>query len=236
MNRFYWLFAIGVVAAAQPSFEVASVRVTPPDKVGYTSISPSGAGTFTATNVTLEVLIGLAYEMSGNLISGKQSWLSSERYDVSAKPEGDQGLSYEQLRPMLQKLLEDRFKLKVHREVKDSSGYALVVAKDGPKLQATKGDPARLMNLKNGLRANNIPLATFAAMLALPTGREVVNKTGLQGNFDFKLDYAPEGVTDSPLPSIFTALQEQLGLKLTPQKVPVETLVIDHVERTPTEN
>lgn len=236
MSRFIGLFAIAAAAMAQPSFEVASVRVTPPDRVGYTSISPSGAGTFAATNVTLEVLIGLAYGMDSNLISGKQNWLGSQSYDVSAKPEGAQGLSYEQLRPMLQKLLAERFKLRVHREVKDSSGYALVVAKDGPKLQATKGDPPRPMILKNGLRANNVSMETFASMLARPTGREVVDKTGLQGNFDFKLDYAPEGATDSSLPSIFTALQEQLGLKLTPQKVPVETLVIDWVERVPTEN
>ena len=150
MSRFIWLFSIAAAALAQPSFEVASVRVTPRDRIGFTSISPSGAGTFTATNVSLEVLIGIAYGMSGNLISGKQNWLGSESYDVSAKAEGAQGLSYEQLSPMLQKLLAERFKLKVHREVKDSSGYALVVAKDGPKFQATKGDRAMPIILKTG--------------------------------------------------------------------------------------
>ncbi len=236
MRQLIGLFAIAAAALSQPSFEVASVRIIPPDKAGYTSISPSGTGTFTATNVTLEVLIGMAYGINSNLVSGKQNWLESQQYDVSAKPEGAQGLTYEQLRPMLQKLLEDRFKLKIHRETKDSPGYALVIAKDGPKLQATKGGQPKPMILKNGLRADNVTMATFAWMLSRPAGREVVDKTGLQGKFDFKLDYAPEGATDSSLPSIFTALQEQLGLKLTPQKVPVEILVIDSVERLPAEN
>jgi uncharacterized protein (TIGR03435 family) len=236
MSRLIGLFAIAAAAVAQPSFEVASIRLIPPDKAGYTVISPSGAGTFTATNVTLEVLIGMAYGINSNLISTKQKWIESQSYDVSAKPEGAQGLTYEQLRPMLQKLLEERFKLKVHRESKDSQGYALLVAKDGPKLQATQGGQAKPMILKNGLRANNVSMATFAWMLSRPTGRQVVDKTGIPGNFDFKLDYAPEGVTDSSLPSVFTALQEQLGLKLTPQKVSVETLVIDSAKRVPTEN
>jgi uncharacterized protein (TIGR03435 family) len=236
MSRLFGLFLVCLMAAAQPSFEVASVRLTPPASIGYTSISPSGAGTFTATNVTLEVLIGMAYGMDSDRIFGKQSWLASERYDVVAKPEGGQGLSYEQLRPLLQKLLADRFKLSVHQEMKDSSGYALTVTKDGPKLQLTKGGPSKPMILKNGLRADNVSMETFAAMLARPTGRKVLDKTALTGNFDFKLDYAPEGDTESSLPSVFTALQEQLGLKLVPQKVPVETLVIDHVEKVPTEN
>jgi uncharacterized protein (TIGR03435 family) len=230
------LLAIGLAASAQPAFEVASVKPTPRGSIGYTSISPSGAGTFTATNVTMEFLIALAFGFDSDRIYGKQNWLSSEHYDVSAKPEGDRGLSYEQLRPMLQHLLADRFKLSVHREMKDSQGYALTVTKGGPKLQVTKGGPSKPVILKAGLRADNISLGTFVALLARPVGRQVVDKTAITGSFDITLDYAPEGVDDTSLPSIFTALQEQLGLKLTPQKIPVETLVIDHVERIPSEN
>jgi uncharacterized protein (TIGR03435 family) len=90
--------------------------------------------------------------------------------------------------------------------------------------------------LRGGLRAQNISLQTLAALLRSPTHRPVVDQTGIKGNFDIQLDYAPENAPDSTLPSIFTALQEQLGLKLTSQKVPAETLVVDHVERVPTEN
>jgi uncharacterized protein (TIGR03435 family) len=221
------------MAVAQPAFEVASIKRAPPG--GVFSISPSGAGTFTVRSISLEVLISWAFGMDSDRISGKQNWLSSDFYDVSAKPEGDRALSYEQLRPLLQQLLADRFKLSVHREMKDAPGYALVVAKDGSKLQPTTGNPSRPAILPGGLRADNISLQTLAGMLARPTGRPVVDKTGIAGNFDITLDYA-EGAADSSLPSVFTALQEQLGLRLVAQKVPIETLVIDHVERAPTEN
>ena len=90
--------------------------------------------------------------------------------------------------------------------------------------------------MADGLRAQNIPMRSLAAMLSHPIGGPVVDKTEIAGNYDFKLSYAPEGATDSTLPSIFTAVQDQLGLKLEPQKVPVEMLVIDHVEKVPTEN
>jgi uncharacterized protein (TIGR03435 family) len=235
LNLSAGLLAVSVLAAAQPAFEVASVKRSPADDAGF-SISPSGAGTFTARKITLDVLIGMAFGMTSERVSGKQNWMSSEYYDITARPEGDQGLSYQQLRPMLQQLLVERFKLSFHRETKDAQGYALVVAKTGPKLQATKGAPSRPALLKGGLRADNISIRTLAAMLAKPAGRPVVDQTGIDGNFDITLDYAPEGATDSSLPSIFTALQEQLGLRLVPQKVPVETLVIDHAERVPIEN
>lgn len=234
-HRVAALAATGLIAVAQPAFEVASVKRTPPATIGYTSISPFGSATFTATNVSLEILISLAFGIDSNRISGKQSWLDSEHYDVSAKAEGGGKISREELKPMLQKLLIERFKLSVHRERKDTPGYALVVAK-APKLQTSKGGASRPMILKGGLRADNISIKTLAAMLAGPAGRPVVDKTGIEGNFDVKLDYAPEGSADSSMPSIFTALQEQLGLKLVPQTVPVETLVVDRAEKVPTEN
>ncbi len=165
----------------------------------------------------------------------KQNWLGSEHYDISAKP-GDQSLTYDQLKPMLQQLIEQRFQLVTHREMRDAQGYALVVFKDAPKLVATKGEPPKPMIWKEGLRAQNISLDTLAAMLSNPTGRKVINKTGIDGNFDIKLEYAADNALDSTLPSVFVAVQEQLGLKLVTQKVQVETLVIDHAERVPVEN
>ena len=234
-HRVAALAAFGVIGAAQAAFEVASVKRTPPASIGYTSISPFGSATFTATNVTLELLISLAFGIDSNRISGKQSWLDTEHYDVSAKAAGGLEISREELKPMLQKSLADRFKLEVHRESKDVSGYALVVAK-APKLQQSRGGASRPMILKGGLRADNISVKMLAAMLTGPAGRPVVDKTGIEGNFDVKLDYTPEGAADSSLPSIFTALQEQLGLKLVPQRVLVETLVVDHAEKVPTEN
>ncbi len=234
--RLAWFLCVGMIAAAQPGFEVASVRPTPPGSIGYTAISPPGAATFTARNITLRILISMAYGIDSDRISSKQDWIGTESYEVTAKAEGGQGIPPDQLKPMLQQLLVERFKLAVHRETKTVPGYALLVAKGGPKLQPTKGAPSRPAILKGGLRADNISVDTLAAMLRSPLGRPVANQTGITCNFVVSFDFAPEGAEDSTLPSIFTALQEQLGLKLAPQKVPVETLGVDSAERVPIQN
>jgi len=221
--------------AAGSSFAVASVRSVPAGR-GYTSISPSGAANFTATNVSMAVLIEMAFGVNADQLSGKPSWLESELYDVVAKPEDERGLSYEQLKPPLQRLLSQRFQLAVHRERKEVSGYALVVAKGGPRLYAGKATPTSGYILRDGLRSPNASMLTLAGMLAIPAGRPVVDKTGIVGNYDVTIKFAPDGDIDSSLPSLFTAVREQLGLKLEPQKVSIEMLVIDHVEKMPSEN
>ena len=232
----FLVLLVAATLSAQTAFEVASVRPTPPGKTGNTYLSPPGAAAFTATNVTLDLRIEVAYGVDENQISRAPIWFGSQHYDVSAKPEGAGGLTYVQLRQPLQQLLEKRFRLAVHREKKDVEGYALVVAKGGPKLKPSETESGRKYILPNGIQFDHSSLATFAAALARPVGRPVVDKTSLEGVFDIKLDYAPERSTDSSLPSVFTALQEQLGLKLESAKVPFEMLVIDHVERVPTEN
>jgi uncharacterized protein (TIGR03435 family) len=220
---------------AKQAFEVASVRLAAPG--GTSSFSAPGAAHFTATNISLTVLISMAYGLEGDYqFAGKPTWLDSQTYDVLAKPEGDQPLSYEEFKPLLQQLLQQRFHLAVHRETRDLPGYALVVAKGGPKLQPGSGATGQIYILTNGIRGQAVSLHLFSSLLSRPTGRPVADQTGIQGNYDIKLEYAPNTAADSDLPSIFTALQEQLGLKLESQKVPVEMLVIDHVDRVPTEN
>lgn len=217
------------------SFEVASVRPVPAEH-GFTSISPSGAARFTARNVSMMVLVELAFGVEGNQILAAPGWFNSALYDVAAKPEGDAGMSYEQLRPLLQQLLKQRFQLAFHREEKDVSGYALVVAKSGTKLNATNEPPASGSILRDGLRSSSVSMRTLAGMLAITQRKPVVDRTGLAGNYDIKLSFAPDGSIDSNLPSIFTAVQEQLGLKLEKQNVPMNFVVIDHMEKLPTEN
>jgi len=225
-----------LTVAAQPKFEVASVKLTPASRIGYVKMSPPGAATFTAENVNLALLISLAFGVDSDRISAKQGWIESECYDVVAKAERGEPIPSDQLKPMLQQLLVERFKLTFHRGTKDASGYALVVAKDGPKLTGSKGGPSNPMILPGGIRANNATLDLLAGLLSHLTGRPIVNSTRIEGKFDFRLDYAPEAAIDSSLPSVFTALQEQMGLKLVPQKVPVETLIVDHAERVTVEN
>jgi bla regulator protein BlaR1 len=248
-----------------PSFEVASIK---PTKSGDDKTSilfpPSG---FTATSVTLQMLIRAAYGVEDSRISGAPSWLNSEYYDVDArvdssgadevrKPSEDQ-LKVERQR-LLQTLLADRFKLTVHREAKVLPNYALVIAENGPKLQEAKpgdtygdglkgvdGLPAgpHFMDLRRGgeFKAQAEPVALLARILSRVLGSSVLDKTGLTGDYDFKLKWTPDASlapsykgtnsSESSGPSIFTALQEQLGLKLVTEQGPVEVLVIDHAEQ-----
>jgi uncharacterized protein (TIGR03435 family) len=184
-------------------------------------------------------LIGMAYKAGDDQIEKNPNWIESECYDISARADGEGSLGNDQLRLLLQNLLSQRFHLALHREVKDFSGYGLVVAKNGPKLDATKGGPAEGNIDANGLRARNVSMGSLASMLRRVVGEHVVDKTALTGRYDINLSVAADlSVTssDSSLPSVFTALQEQLGLKLMSEKVPVEMLIIDHIEMAPTEN
>jgi uncharacterized protein (TIGR03435 family) len=227
----------------QPAFEAASIRLVSGHSleelqrgVGLFYVSPWGTNKFIARNVPLIALIQIAYKKDGDRISGKPDWLESQLYDVSAKAEGDAGLTIEQMRPLLRQLLEQRFHLVAHTEKKEMQGYALVEVKGGSKLVASKETHPYAQILPNGIQAQDMTLEVLASLLAKPTGRPVIDKTGIQGSYDYKLSYAPDATDDSSLPSIFTALQEQLGLRLESQKVQVETLVIDHVDKIPTEN
>jgi len=136
----------GDVAASLPKFEVASIRLVenfdklPEDKQKF-HMSPSGAAQFTAKNIEFANLIGMAFGLDSALqLTGRPAWFNDARYDIAARPEGDVGLSYEQLKPFLQQLLQERFHLAYHREIENFQGYELVIAKGGPKLQASKSD------------------------------------------------------------------------------------------------
>jgi uncharacterized protein (TIGR03435 family) len=187
-------------------------------------------------NVTLKACITWAYRMTDAQVYGPD-WLASERFDIVAKTESGKPQP-----EMLAAALSERFKLTVHRETKEMTVYALVAAKNGPKLK--KGEPGEgdTTSRRGHLTATRTSMAGLARFLAGPNvrlGRLVVDKTGLEGVFDFTLDWTPENGdrknADAP-PSIFEALQEQLGLKLDAQKGPVEVLIVDHAEKVPTEN
>jgi uncharacterized protein (TIGR03435 family) len=217
------------------SFEVASVRLSPPDG-GFTSLGDYPSLRFTAKNLSFPNLLGIAFGVRWDQLSGAPNWFRSAQYDIDAKAEGDTPLEREQMQPLLQQLLKDRFHLVVHREMKDFQGFALVVAKNGQKLQASNTKQSGGFILENELRFPSISMENFAGVLVNMVGRPVIDQTGIKGTFKIKVNYAPDNDPNSSFPSIFTALQETLGLKLVPQTVPVEMLVIDHVDRVPTEN
>jgi uncharacterized protein (TIGR03435 family) len=247
-------FAVMPLAAAQnvappmplpPAFEAVSVRMVDSHTVedlsrgiGLLSMSSFPTNLFTLKNAPLAFLVQLAYNVdSQEHISAMPGWMESQEYDISAKVEGDRQLTLEQIRPMLQRLLEQRFHFATHHETKVTSGFALVVAKGGPKLQLSKDDGKPFAQiLPNRMDGGHMETKQIAGVLAHRAGQPVVDKTGLTGVYDFKLSYAPANDASSDLPDFFTALQEQLGLKLQPDKVPVEFLVVDHADKIPTEN
>jgi uncharacterized protein (TIGR03435 family) len=266
-------FANAQSPAARPEFEVASIKPNTSGN-GMTMIRPPVGGRFTATNARLKMLIGLAYKLQDYEISGGPAWINTDGYDVTAKAT-DSNIGIDQLRPMLQTLLEDRFQLKVHRESKEVPVYALLPGKNGPKLPEAKEGGCTAFNSNsppppppapgqfpptpcggffmgpNHLEGGKIAMEQFVGALSNLLGRPVIDKTGFKGTFDVKLDFSPEGTrmggrggfgpppgapaeagnADNGPPSIFTAIQDQLGLKLESQKGPGELLVIDHAEK-----
>jgi uncharacterized protein (TIGR03435 family) len=229
---------------AQAAFEVASIRPSAPGARGGNGIEITPGGRFSAVNVSLRALLKNAYGIRDFQIVQPPDWLDSQRYDVIAKAETD--VPADRMKLMLQSLLADRFQLKVHREPKDVQAYVLTIGKNGPKIQPAAGDPGRVsrkgLGAIAGSKASIAQLTEALSDVALNghyiLDRPVLDRTGLSGVYDFVLTWTPEPGQFSPGstpdlsgPSLFTAVQEQLGLKLEIQKAQVEILVIDHVEK-----
>ncbi|HEY4365348.1 MAG TPA: M56 family metallopeptidase [Bryobacteraceae bacterium] len=243
-----------------PRFEVASVRMEDPhdphSSPAYTN-NPSFNSRTTVfpsnrlmmRHTLLRSLICESYAVDCGYILGEPDWSFQQHYDLDAKLEGNTLLTFEQMKPALQSLLEDRFHLRWHCSPKLVPGYALVVAKGGAKLQPNKGAPIGGMFGGPIFKYQNATLEQFALALRSPLNNQpVVDKTGIKGTYDFDLKYGPHDPDDprfaalieslhlENLPDIFTVLEQQLGLKLVPEKITINTLVIDHVDRIPSEN
>jgi uncharacterized protein (TIGR03435 family) len=236
------LVQVQSAAASLPRFEVASVRLMQDrDKLPMAQqmyrMSPPGAAQFSVRNATLTDLIAFAYGIDSEFrLAGKPAWIDSTYYEIAAEPGDGATLSYEQLKPYVQQLLQDRFHLTYHRETKTRKGYVLVLANGGPKLVSAKGEAEHAYLWPDHYDAVNVNVGALASMLGEVVGAPVVDKTGLKGNYNFRFSFAQLDTADSARPSIFTAIEEQLGLKLENQSVPVDVFVIDHVDQQPTEN
>jgi uncharacterized protein (TIGR03435 family) len=236
LNTSLLVFAVSRAALSQPapSFEVASIKPS----AAYRPGSPSGVhldgARFTSSGIPLRNLIYSAYGVPSWAVSGGPGWLDSEAYDIAATV--PPATSDEQVRLMLKTLFADRFQLTVHREMREHSVYDLVVAKNGPKFKSSEATKASIKNGLGHIELHGIAIAVLANSLwsTKATARPVVDMTGLKGHFDITLDWAPEDVQLDVAdrgPSVFTAIEEQLGLKLEPRKSPFEFIIIDHVER-----
>lgn len=228
--------------APSPVFEVASVKrnATGVERNSMV-VGPAGVA---YTNVSLRACIRAAYGLQDYQIIGP-AWLTSERYDIVAKAAGP--ASNEQLYAMLRALLSDRFRLKLHRESKELPVFALVLGKNGPKFHESEGSGTPRRRLVGGsLVVEKSPVSYFTEYLARISsiGRPVIDLTGLLGIYDFKINLVEGGEElngEGPMKLaldrvIFTAVQDQLGLKLEPRKSIVDLLVIEDGQKIPTEN
>lgn len=203
------------------------------------SQSEPGASEFFVNNATLAALIQMAF---GSVqVKGEPEWFHKTHYAIRAKTPEEQKLTPEQNKMALQRLLHDRLHLQYHTEVAHVPGYGLAARKDGPKLEPTKGGPFRV-NLRAGAKEGRV-LAQDATMedIAQLLGRAldyhpVVDTTGLTGKYDLSFSYAPPLATDSTLPSLWSILKDNLGLEFVKKSISVQTLVIDSVDQTPSEN
>jgi uncharacterized protein (TIGR03435 family) len=240
------ILAAALVAQVQtptPAFEVATIKPTGPSVDGHTHINYPAGDRFSASNITILALMEWAYGMSERQVLDGPGWLASTRFDIQAKADADpiKGLTAEQdrdlKRRMVQALLAERFHLVVHRETRTLPAYDLIVAKGGAKIQLTKSNGKSIGAGRTHFNGEGLSMILIAEELSKISGRVVVDKTNLSDRYDLKLQWSPDDVpaADNSAPSLFTAIQEQLGLKLESVKEPVPVLVIDHVE-SPTPN
>jgi uncharacterized protein (TIGR03435 family) len=231
MKRTILGLAVLTCSAWSQSFEVASIRPRADDS--GISFRLSGS-LLIAKNNSLSNLITFAYNLKDYQVLGLPAWGESERYDLNAKAGDDAVLTRDSARPMMRALLADRFQLKCHLETRDMPVYALVVARNGPRFKEsapgtdgmlTSGGPRNLNVLE--VTAGDMGQLANHLSYVREIGRPVLDKTGLSGVYDYKLTMRE----DSGAESIFTAIQDQLGLKLDPIKAPLEVLVVDHAEK-----
>jgi uncharacterized protein (TIGR03435 family) len=251
MSLMPWIGLAQTPSTAMPGFEVATIRPSSPDAQG--SNLNFGENRVTASNMQLRFLLQYAYGLntgSNDQIVGAPAWIDSLRFDIDAKEDEESAVKIggmaaaermATLRQMLQGLLIERFQLKAHHETRQLPVLALTVAKGGAKLTPVGAvAPDGWTGLHNPRRGEtegrDVPVQMLVETLSSKPeigGRLVVDATGLQGKYNFKLDWTPEGTkardADAGGPSLFAALQEQLGLKLESRKAPVDCLVIDHL-------
>jgi uncharacterized protein (TIGR03435 family) len=225
------LIGCAIAPAQQPlAFELATIKPLQ----GYVNARGSASGPrITLSGYALEGLLMDAYGVESWQLVGGPVWRDTDPFEIVAKAPGDTAPTPEQSRQMLRTLLEDRFKLKVHRELRDAPVYALVVAKNGPKLKKSTANDPLFTGSGREMKFQKLTMDFFAKQLSSSAGlgRPVLDKTGLTGEWDFTLRFMRNPPPDSNIPGVFTALQEQLGLKLESQKAQVEHLIIDHAEK-----
>jgi len=233
------LAALHAAAARAQTVEFEAASVKPNTSGERQSGTRTSMGQIRMDNIPLRAWIELAFDVRDFSLSGP-SWLDSERFDVVARIPA--GASRAQVPAMLQALLKDRFHMACHWEPREVSGYALVPAAKGAKIQPVESAGSSSNSTGDGrIEVRGTSMEGFARLLERALDRPVQDLTGMPGVFDLKLEWTPDEAPaaaseDLPAPSLFTALQDQLGLRLRAQKVSIRTLVVDRIERAPVAN
>jgi uncharacterized protein (TIGR03435 family) len=225
---------------ADPDWDVATVKPSDPNSPGGQRINLRGRQVV-FQNTTVEQFLLLGYGLQKSQLAGEPGWAKTERWNVDGLANVDGKPSWKQTQGMMRKLLAERFGLKIHLEQRKMPVFALTIAKGGPKLTPNTSDPDGLMDQQNtevnGQHAEilkNTPVSELALILQFHVDRPVVDQTGLKGRYDLHLKWTVDeskAPTDgSAAPSLFTAIQEQIGLKLEPVKAQTDVLVVDAVE------
>ena len=238
-------------ANASPGIEVATIKPTKPDEQRFMLMFKGGR--FQTTNVSLSKLLAFSYGVQEKQLVGLPPWAETDKYDIDAKPDMDGAPNKKQFQGMVQKLIADRFGLIFHHDKKELSVYVLSVAKTGAKLTKTEsqeGHPGFGLRGLGAITVHDASMSDFAAMMQETVmDRPVIDQTGLAGRYDFTLNWTPDDSqfggmaaklpppadNASPPPNLYTAIQEQIGLKLDATKAPTDVMVIDHVQK-PSEN
>jgi uncharacterized protein (TIGR03435 family) len=248
-----WILMAASIAARQPGaprFEVVSIKRSAPDAPAGQA-GPQPGGRYVLTNGPVRILISTAYPSQANEIVGAPDWVTYERYDVTAV--AGRNVSSAELQSMLRAMLAERFHLSARYDMAERPVYALLRARDdgtlGPRMRRTlvtcdaapaqppppagPVPPCTARFTSGSIAASGFSMEALAVNLARPAGRTVVDRTGLTDSFDFSLEYSPDPLTGDAgdAPSLFTALQEQLGLKLQASRALVPVVVIDRIER-----
>ena len=238
---------------ATPSFEVATIKPTKPDEQGKAFLVRGNR--FRTVNTSLAEMMSFAYGIHAKQVVGAPAWFDADKFDLDAKPEGEGAPDDAQWKGMLQKLLVERFKLTFHHDKRELAVYVLAVGRGGPKLNKSDGDPNGLPGLffrgrPGDLIVHNATMGDFTGLLQNAVlDRPVLDQTGIPGRWDFTLNWTPDDSqfggmaakipppTDGsvPPPALYTAVQEQIGLKLDATRAPADVFVIDHIEK-PSDN
>lgn len=229
-----------------PTFAVATIKPSAPDT---TTVTQFRGNRFVTEGTTFIDLFKYAYNVNPNQVVGGPEWLRTEKFDVVADPETEKRPSSDQMKALVQELLMERFHVQMHHAQKILSVYALVKSSDTPKLKESAGNPAGIptvaFNPSGELSVGNATMANFATFLQrFVLDRPAVDQTGISGHFDLELRWTPDGADTKPNdltadatapPNLFTAIREQLGLKLEPKKAEADVFVIDRADQ-PSEN